>query len=158
MNQYIKNKLEFNGTPETLNPLAEKLKSDGGNDPLSFSKIIPLNNESEMEEKWGIPSEPEEMDWVLYHNQTILNYEFYTNDNIPLPIFEKLAEIYPEYDMKVEYASDDYGENCGIYKKEANSSKLVFEEPDEPFEFACLLWDRDPDEEKAERMINEYEE
>ena len=101
MNQYIKNKLEFNGTPETLNPLAEKLKSEGGKDPLSFNKIIPLNNESEVEEKWGIPSGPEEMDWVLYHNQTILNYEFYTNDNIPLPIFEKLAETYPEYDMNL---------------------------------------------------------
>ena len=43
-------------------------------------------------------------------------------------------------------------------EKEAGSNKLVFEEPEEPFEFACLLWDRDPDEERAERMINEYEE
>ena len=59
--------------------------------------------------------------------------------------------------MKVEYASYDYGENCCIYKKAAESSELVFEEPDEPLIFACEVWDLDPDEKKTERMINTYE-
>ena len=158
MDQYVRNKLIFDGTPETLNPLVKELASDDGNDPLCFNKIIPLENEDEKLEKWGIPSDPEEMDWVLYHNQTILEYQFDTCNKTPLPIFEELAKKYPDYVMRVEYASDDYGENCGIYKKAQGSSELVFEEADEPLIFACEIWDRDPDEEMAERMINEYEE
>ena len=158
MKQYVRNKLIFNGTPETLNPLVKQLVSDDESTPICFNKIIPLTDESEMEEKWGIPSEPEEMDWVLYRDQTILEYSFDTINKTPLPIFEKLAEIYPDFVMRVEYASEDYGEDCGIYKKAEGSSELVFEEPDEPLIFACEIWDRDPDEEMAERMINAYEE
>ena len=60
--------------------------------------------------------------------------------------------------MKIEYASDDYGEDCGIYESKEGSSELTFIEPDDPFVFACLLWDIDPDEEMQERMINFYEE
>ena len=159
MVQYVRNKLEFRGTPDTLNPIVQQLVSDDGKVPISFSKIIPLNDESEMEEKWGIPSEPEEMDWILYRDGTYLEYSFDTCNKTPLPVFQKLAEMYPDRFMKVEFASEDYGENCGIYKKAEGSTELVFEEPDyEPLVFACEIWGIDPEEEMAERMINEYEE
>lgn len=158
VNTYFRNKLIFTGTPETLTALVAKLETTD-KDPINFNKIIPLNDDhSDMEEKWGISADPEELDWVLYHNQTILEYSFDTEGAIPLPIFKKLAETYPEYAMKVNYASDDYGEDCGIYESPEGSSELEAKEPDDPFVFGCEIWDRDPDEEMQERMINAYEE
>ena len=156
MNSYIRNKLIFTGTEDEMKALEAELKD--GDVQLSFNKIIPLSDEAEKEAKWGIAEDYEEFDWVLWRNSTILEYTFDTLNAIPLPIYRKLAELYPQYEMTVKYAHEDLGENCGIYKSEKGNSELTDQEVDEPFEFACEVWDKDPEEEAQERMINMYEE
>jgi hypothetical protein len=156
MDSYIRNKLIFKGTEEVMRPFAEELKY--GDEPLNFNKFIPVADDSEKEEKWGIAKDFEEFDWVLWRNGTILEYTFDTVNAIPLPVYRKLAELYPDKDMEVRYADEDLGENCGIYESPAGSSELTAKEPDDPFLFACEIWDKDPDEEMQERMINFYEE
>ena len=157
MKEYVRTKLIFTGTPETLNLLMQKLAAADGSVPLSFADILPLN-EAGMEESWGIPGEPEELDSILYRNGTILEYSFDTLKKTPLPVLQKLAELYPDYHMTVRYASEDYGENCGIYESAEGTNELIFQEPEEPLIFACEIWDVDPDEEMQERMINFNEE
>ena len=143
-----------------MKDLPAQLASEDGSCPLDLNRILPLPEDSPeaRQELWDISSDPEELDWVLYRNGTILEYSFDTHNAIPLPFFRKLAETYPSHHLKIEYASDDYGEDCGIYESLEGSGELVFKEPDDPFVFACLLWDIDPDEEMQERMINAYEE
>ena len=94
MKEYVRTKLIFTGTPETLNLLMQKLAAADGSVPLSFADILPLN-EAGMEESWGIPGEPEELDSILYRNGTILEYSFDTLEKTPLPVLQKLAELYP---------------------------------------------------------------
>ena len=156
MNTYIRNKLIFTGEPEEMKALENELKH--GEKQLDFNKFIPLNDESEKEEKWGIKKDFEEFDWVLWNNSTILEYTFDTLDTIPLPVYRKLAKLYPQYDMKVKYASEDLDENCGLYESVKGSDELIEKKVDDALEFACEIWDRDPEEEMQERMINMYEE
>ena len=49
MKEYVRTKLIFTGTPETLNLLMQKLAAADGSVPLSFADILPLN-EAGMEE------------------------------------------------------------------------------------------------------------
>ncbi len=159
MENTVRNKLRFIGTSEPLKALVKALASEDGKDPLSFEKIIPLEDEGKKKELWGVSSGPDELDWVLFHNETILEYTFDTPGKTPLPIFRKLAELYPAYRMTVEYADEVLGENCGKYESKEGSTELEDAEMDEePFDFACFVWDKDPDEERQELMINACEE
>ena len=159
MENTVRNKMRFTGTPEPLKAIVQALASEDGKNPLSFERIIPLEPGEKAEEKWGVSSGPEELDWILFRDETTLEYTFDTLGKTPLPIFQKIAERFPEPRMTVEYADEDFGENCGKYVSEEGSTELKPAELDEePFDFACLLWDRDPDEERQELMINAYEE
>ena len=154
MKKYIRNKLIFTGTPERLNAIAKDVEDD--HEQIGFHRILPLTGD--METDWGIAAEPEELDRILYRNGTILEYSFDTLGGIPLPVFQRLAEQYPDVRMTVHYASEDYGEDCGIYESLEGSTQLSEETPEDPLVFACELWDVDPEEEMQERMINFYEE
>ena len=160
MKGYVRTKIIFKGTPEQLVPIAEALGTGEGQEALIFERIIPLEEKTPeaMEQAWGIRTEPEEMDYVLYRNQTILEYTFDTEETAPLPIFHALAKRYPERNLSVLYASDEYGENCGWLEAEEGSGELKEKEPADRFEFACDIWGVDPEEEKQELMINAYEE
>ncbi len=153
----IRNKLIFTGEPDNLKTIANETASADGTNPLSFERILPLNGQS-MEQVWGIPALPEEMDSILYRNDTILEYSFITENQIPMPVYQKLAETYPFCRMRVEYAGEDYGEECGMYEAVEGSKELESRELDDPFVFACDVWEVDPEEEMQERMINEMEE
>ena len=77
MKKYVRTKLVFTGTEETLKPLMQKLTSADGSAPISFAAIIPPNDAG-MEESWGVSREPEELDSILCHNNTVLEYSFDT--------------------------------------------------------------------------------
>ena len=67
---------------------------------------------------------------------------FMTAWSTPEPIFRKLAEQYPDLLIEIEYADEDLGYNCGSYsyvdgKWDYNIGDL---------EFACQMWDVDPEE------------
>ena len=154
MKQYTRTKLIFTGTPERLTELTKELEDD--HEQIDFNRILPVNGS--MESTWGISAEPEETDRILYRNGTILEYSFDTPGGIPLPVFRRLAEQYPDVHMTVKYASEDYGEDCGIYESPQDSNALNHQEPEDPLVFACEIWDVDPEEEMQERMVNFYEE
>ena len=160
MKGYFKNTVSFYGTGDKLRELVKKLGDGEGDRALLFERIIPIEEETSetMKAAWGISGRPEEMDYVLWRNDTILEYTFNTEESAPMPVFQKLAQQYPEFKMSVQYASDEYGEDCGSYVSEEGSADLTEKEIDDPLVFACDLWGVDPDEEMAERMINAYEE
>lgn len=45
-----------------------------------------------------------------------LEIVFNTARDTPLPIWEKIKELYPELNFKIEYADEDIGNNCWIIK------------------------------------------
>lgn len=155
MSLYVRSKVLFVGEPEVLERITREVEENG--ETISFGRILPLNG-ADPEEVWGVPGEAEETDRILYRNRTYLEYSFDTEDSAPEAVYRALAERYPEPEMTARYASEDIGEDCGIWEAGEGSGEAVFREPDDPFLFACEVWDRDPDEEMNERAINFYEE
>ena len=155
MSLYVRSKVLFIGEPGELERIPREIEENG--ETISFERILPLSG-AEPEEVWGVSGDAEETDRILYRNGTYLEYSFDTEDAAPEPVYRALAERYPGPRMEVRYASEDIGEDCGIWEAGAGSGETVFLEPDDPFLFACEVWDRDPDEEMNERTINFYEE
>ena len=155
MSLYVRSKVLFVGEPEVLERITREVEENG--EAISFERILPLNG-ADPEEVWGVSGEAEETDRILYRNRTYLEYSFDTEDRAPEAVYRALAERYPEPEMTVRYASEDIGEECGIWEAGEGSGEAVFQEPDDPFLFACEVWDRDPDEEMNERAVNFYEE
>ena len=156
MAKYVRTRLNFTGETELLKQVMNDLADE--KEKISFARIIPLAETDLPEEKWGVADDAEETDAVLYRNGTALEFLFDTIKKAPVPVYHKLAEMYPQLHMKAEYAYEEYGVSCGTYESEAGSSEALFSEPDEPIIFACEVWDVDPDEVLAEESINYYEE
>ena len=73
-------------------------------------------------------------------------FTFYTAWSAPLPVIRKLAEIFPDIEIVLTYADEDYGYNCGHYTfyEGRESSYLPIEGSDEAME---LYFETHPDEE-----------
>jgi hypothetical protein len=155
MKQYIRTKLTFTGEPDRIGEITEELGTK--QDPIRFERILSLGGEDPAG-KWGTETECEETDLIVYRNGTKAEYTFDTVKTMPLPIYRKLAEIYPDVQITIDHASEDYGNGCGRLESPAGSSELTETEIDDPFVFACDVWEIDPEEEMAEEMINFYEE
>lgn len=161
MKRYVRNKMIFRGEPEALRALRDRIAESAGDEAISLAGIIPAGeDEEERKALWGTESEAEETDVILYHDDTILEYSFDTLMDPPEPVFRKLAAEVPEIRMTVNWAYEDINPDsrCGIFESEAGSGELTAVEPDDLFEFACDVWDRDPDEERMELEINYMEE
>lgn len=50
---------------------------------------------------------------LIDESDTELQYDFQTAWSMPFPIFCKLTEIFKDITIKVEYADEDFGSNCG---------------------------------------------
>lgn len=148
------------GDPEELKITASMLESAEDGTPVSFGKIIPADgaDADERNRLWGTPEDAEETDVISFRGGAALEYTFDTVKTCPAPVFRRLAEMHPGLGMTVRYAYEDYGNDCGTYRSEPGSGELVFLEPEDPFVFACEVWDVDPDEEMAELEINYAEE
>ncbi|MBR2740409.1 MAG: hypothetical protein IKD87_07040 [Oscillospiraceae bacterium] len=161
MKSYIRNKMTFRGESEDLRALRDRIAESAGSEAISLAGIIPAGeSEEERKELWGTESEAEETDVILYRNDTILEYTFDTLSDPPVPVFRKLASDNPGLRMTVKWAHEDIGPDsrCGIFESEEGSGELTEAEPDDAFELACEVWDRDPDEERMELEINFMEE
>ncbi|MBQ8995688.1 MAG: hypothetical protein IJ091_07720 [Oscillospiraceae bacterium] len=162
MKSYVRTKLRFRGDPEDLRSLRDKIAETSGNEAIQLAGILPAGkDEKERLTLWGTVSEAEETDVVLYRNDTILEYSFDTVDNTPEPVLRKLASENPSLDMRVQWAHEDIAPGfcrCGILESAPGTGELTVAEPDNEFELACEVWDRDPDEERLELEINYIEE
>lgn len=95
-------------------------------------------------ENWGTK-------WNAYQ-QKILDYgliEFQTAWNCPRKFLQMLAARFPDVELIVKYADEDFGSNCGILTYR-NGILVSWEEPDDPKQFAYKLH-AISDEEIAER-------
>ena len=68
---------------------------------------------------------------------------FKTAWSTPYPVFEELAKQYPTLNIEVQYADEDFGSNCGTYSFKNGE---FFEDSEGDYEFACQLWEYEPDE------------
>lgn len=93
---------------------------------------------------WGTKWNASEPIW--YGNMV----SFDTAWSAPYPIYEKLAKKFPGIDIDIDYADEDLGSNCGQIT--CRDGVCEYNEPNDPFAFACDIWGYDIDE-----MREEYE-
>ena len=75
---------------------------------------------------------------------------FDTDWSTPLPIYQKLAKLFPDVEIDVDYADEDLGNNCGTIWCSGEDYSVDVKDD---FEFACAVHGYDPDE-----IRNEYAE
>ena len=94
-------------------------------------------------EKWGTKWNASEALWA--GDNTL---SFQTAWNCPKPIFDKLAEIFPDVVFTVRYADEDIGYNCGILEYSNGELYSVDFEPDASYDFALDVWGYDEEGKK----------
>lgn len=140
---------------EILNIVDTSEKVDGGSQ-FDFNAIVPMPEElrntvsgsygkddprqealieqhKQNTEKYGYPTWYEYAiakwgtKWNAYEIDVCENsIEFQTAWSTPEPIIWELSKLLPHATIKVEYADEDWGSNCGIY--EYNNGVLVYDE------------------------------
>ena len=103
-------------------------------------------------ENWGTKWDAYEVSYE-YGGGTELELNFQTAWSTPKPIFDKLAEMFPELSIYIEYADEDWGSNCGTITYE-NGEMTSWEDGD--INFAMALWGYSPEEIKEK--MKEWEE
>lgn len=93
--------------------------------------------------KWNAYGYEEDTDY-----SEMENLWFRTAWSAPHPVIEKLAEMYPEITFEHEWADEDIGANCGrkIYRGGECTEEYYPESEKDAIEFACRVWDYDPEE------------
>jgi len=77
---------------------------------------------------------------------------FNTAWSTPEPVIRELSKLYPKVIIKVNYADEDLGVNCGTYTCiDGITDHDGFSGGDDALKFACDLWGYDYDEIIAER-------
>lgn len=68
---------------------------------------------------------------------------FETAWSTPYPVIKKLSEIFPDLTLKLRFADESIGDNCGEYH--LKNGEVIFESIYDEVE-ACILWGYDPSE------------
>jgi hypothetical protein len=69
------------------------------------------------------------------------NLVFETAWSIPLPIFLKISEMFPDVTITIEYADEDIGSNCGSV---TIKNSIIIEDIEYDGIKACEIWEYDP--------------
>lgn len=84
------------------------------------------------------------------------SFEIETAWNYPKPLLIALSKKFPDVLIKVDYADEDLGYNCGSFELKNGEFESILEDDDmgydKAFEFACELWGYDPEEIRQERQ------
>jgi hypothetical protein len=139
MPNWIKNKLFIYGPSEKVKECT--LNIGGDNEHISFEKILP--RPKDIGEGW--------YDWSIENWGTKWDVnETYEDENgyicfdtawsTPHGIICQLSILYPELTFEVEYADEDLGNNCGMYKFQ---NAVEIEYVPYGIEEACRIWDYD---------------
>lgn len=94
-------------------------------------------------ENWGTKWNAREPMWT---NDNTLTFE--TAWSCPQPIFDKLAEMFPDVGFTVRYADEDIGYNCGTLEYSDGELYSINIEPDASCEFAFDVWGYDEESKK----------
>lgn len=160
-------KFDFN----KLLPMPKELKGtngdyrDNNNTPEGkalFEKYGHDNWYSWANDNWGTKwncydiKTPERVSFITKDGEKELVYEFYTAWASPVGVFEVLTREFPKIELRVEYADEDLGRNCGYLtydEKNGQGGKLI-----ETFEYACDIWGYDVDEMRHEYGLDDEDE
>ena len=96
---------------------------------------------------WGTKWDAYEVSYE-YGGGTELELNFQTAWSTPKPIFDKLTEMFPELSIYIEYADEDWGNNCGTMLY-VNGEMTSWEDGD--MDFAMGLWGYTPEEIEEEK-------
>lgn len=83
---------------------------------------------------------------VHIRNNTV---SFETAWSFPDGIYQRLAELYPNVTIEVDFADEDLGNNCGMAEYNDCDPGNNWVEYIDSLEFACSVWDYDYEEIKA---------
>lgn len=136
MANFVTNIVHFEGAPERIMDLRSSVQDNSMVSGIDFNKIIPMPSglwmggiTPDTRAKYG---KNNWLDWSIanwgtkwnafsfddddhFSNSTIT---FVTANNAPVPIVQRLSEMYPDITMRHQWADDNVGYNCGqrIYK------------------------------------------
>lgn len=127
---------------------------------FSFEHIIPmpksLSNDKDLYywciENWGTKWDAYGV-YCEYGGGSELGLFFRTAWSTPKPIFDKLAEMFPELTITIDFADENWGSNCGTITYENGKMTSWV---DEDINFAMGLWGYSPEEIKEK--VQEWEE
>lgn len=164
MPNHVTNLIEITGDPDMVEHVFDKIKNDEyGIGTIDFEKIIPMpdniykgdinlrkrkmygkNNWRDWSiANWGTKWNAYEYNIVTDHSGRN-KIEFFTAWSAPHPVIEKLAEMFPDIQITHEWADDDVGNNCGMYRY-ANGKRTEEYFPEtkkEGMEFAAYVMGR----------------
>lgn len=101
--------------------------------------------------KWGTKWQPSEVSWD-FKSENEMNVSFDTAWSPPTGVYDKLAKMFPNVYMYIEYADEDIGRNCGLLEYDENGYS---EEVVDTVEFACNVWGYDYEEYMQEYTTDE---
>lgn len=74
-------------------------------------------------------------------------FSFQTAWSAPLPVIQRLSELFPELELTLKYADEDIGSNCGkVVFKGGERTCTWTPKKKAAIRFACEIWDEDPKE------------
>lgn len=101
---------------------------------------------------WGTKWDAYDFSMISKGEQRV-EFVFQTAWNTPLEAMIAMSKKFPTLEIRVEYADEDLGYNCGFYTLQGGAIEEDWEcEGD--FEFACAIWELDAEEELAWREEN----
>lgn len=146
MPNHVTNILKFRGEDERLKKIFEDIKNDEiGAGSISFEKIIPMpdyiyrgNLGKDEMEKYGENNwyDFSVANWGTKWNAYGFNYlleereddeiRFLTAWAAPVPVIDKLSQLYPDVAIEHEWADEALGQNCGRHFYEEGERKEVY--------------------------------
>ena len=165
MPNYVRNVIKFKKVNnEIVDKLITKLSNPNLKMAIDFNNIIPQpNTKAECPKKYLASADEhiqlidgkEWFDWYdwnsdkwgtkwnavdsyMHKGKSWVTFVFDTAWKCPLPIFNELAKL--GYDMEIKYADEDYGYNCGRFSYDKELKALVEEPIENERQFARNLW------------------
>jgi hypothetical protein len=153
MPNYIENHIFYEGDPQDIDDMLEKIKSDAyGKGTIDFEKIIPTPQYEDDLYHWCINNWGTKWDAFGYDEATDYSNNnelwFQTANSAPNLILKKLSQMYPAIKFTHQWADEDLGRNCGerTYQNGEMISEYFPETEKEAYEFSAKVWDYDLEE------------
>jgi hypothetical protein len=139
MPNWIRNKLFIHGPTEKVKQCTLDIATD--NEHISFEKIFPRPKDiGDDWYDWSIQNWGTKWDVSETHEDENGYICFDTAWSTPIELINYLSEKYPDLVFEVQYADEDLGNNCGMYKL-SNGCELDYVIYD--IEKSCEIWGYD---------------
>ena len=179
MPNYVRNRLKIVPKDYTkAEEIEDKLSgidTDGQSAVFTFQSIIPMPEniykgdvgEKEMEmygndnwydwsvEHWGTKWDAINSCVSVNHSNGEISVWFETAWACPEPVIEELARLYPDTLIRLEYADEDYGYNCGVIT--GKDGKITKQDYSDTVKGLALALDLNDAEEYADEIVSDHD-